>query len=85
MPRQTATNSRRGRDQPIIVHLGIMGNGVEKQCIKKGSTVNELFEQAGANIDSSATVRLNNRTVQPTAKIDSDNSVVTVTSAVRGG
>jgi len=79
------TGANSGSDKPVIVHLGVMGNGVKKQCVKVGSTIEELLEQAEVEPDSSATIRLNGTVTNSNAKISSDNSVVTITSAVNGG
>lgn len=87
--RRVATRSGASRDVPIRVKFAIMGNGVFPQCVKKGSTIAELFKQAGFDAAKSlrggAVIRLDGRLVDGKAVISRDQAVVTSTSAVRGG
>lgn len=75
MPRKRTSNA-----VGIEVRLGILGNGVHPQCVARGSTIKQLFEQTDFSMGES--VKMNGRTVTANTKITQNGALVTSTSAV---
>ncbi len=80
---RTARRTSAGRGQALKISLGIMGDGWHVECVEKGSTVKELFKQAGFELGD--TVRLNGRIVSGDARLTQNNSTVTSTPSVNAG
>ncbi|NIO36739.1 hypothetical protein GTO27_03445 [Candidatus Bathyarchaeota archaeon] len=85
--RRTSPTAR--RDVPINVKFCVMGDGISPQCIRRGSTIAELFKQAGfdarASLRKGAVIRLDGRNVNASAVIRRNGAIITSTSAVKGG
>lgn len=83
-------SSGTGKDVPIRVKFCVMNDGIHPQCIRKGSTIAELFKQAGfdatKSLKNKALIRMDNRDITDVnTQITRDGAVITTTVAVKGG